>query len=95
VHQKDVDSFRRAGLLRACGRCHACIRGAGYVAQQALAKGSVLADAARTDLVTVELRSAADARVQITFRDGIAERLLPLIAENAQAQGFTGLTLRD
>jgi hypothetical protein len=33
--------------------------------------------------------------VQITFRDGIAERLLPLIAENAQAQGFTGLTLRD
>jgi hypothetical protein len=63
--------------------------------QQALAKGSVLADAARTDLVTVELRNAADARVQITFRDGIAERLLPLIAENAQAQGFTGLTLRD
>src|SRR5690349_11990653 len=61
--------------------------------RQVLANGSVLADAARTDQVTVELRSAADARLQMTFRDGIADRLLPLVAENAQAQGFNSVTL--
>jgi hypothetical protein len=60
---------------------------------QLLAGGSVLADSAVAEQITVELRNTPDARLQLTFRDGMADRLLPMVAQNARSQGFSSLTL--